>query len=816
MPAVISRRVSIHRLNKIKAEEEAKRKSEEHDALPGFLVRFHPVHFHGGQVPDFDRSPFYFTPNKATDPEDANLRAVVDVEGESLSFFADTALDTMDLHRSPRRLARFTFSSSKEGRRMEDLEDPDPALTALRKKFAPPRIFLKLEDTVFWDFKTADGTQAVVFSREASPTTPNIQNAWFFLMQNAHEFDEFNRHLRAARCRLSSLDDDYQKLTLLGQGAFAQVHLAKKRDTQEYVALKVMEFSARKNKVAKREMEILRRLNHENILKCIGIYLCPEVPGWAIATDCLQGGEVFTRIQREGAYTEVAALRIMQQLFSALEYMHSRHVVHRDIKTENILLKTPKGLDIRLVDFGLAVFEWSSDMSMRCGSPGYVAPEILRGHSYGPKVDCFSSGVILHILITALPPFRGGDAATILRRNLRCRFRIEDRNMLLRFSRPCRDLLVKLFAGDPKKRPTSAEARAHPWLAGVTFQEPLGRQAVSTEETSEIDATTESTTRTRKMPKVLTVDEITSSSLRFEGAPPIKKPKGDRQVAENFEMLFPDSKVSPRAETKEPPKITAVEELKNYAFNNLNEITLRPSTESSPKSSQVGSSPEPGSARRSAHRAATPKVRIPSPPEGLRSPPNLAYALTSSPGPNVSSDGSQLLQSSMDEGVGKSSSRDTGSEWQPEDKPVVAGGLRDERVGGDSNWTKEPVVRSFVPNVPNSNPSPTSSFQPSDYQTSDYQTSGSASYDPSSNPSFNPSSNPSYRYNPSGSAMSSNWGTSDTSSYAPPPARLETQQTGPRMPMGLQFDGGMVWLIGVHFFRCFFHPKKSSCFSLSP
>ena len=116
------------------------------------------------------------------------------------------------------------------------------------------------------------------------------------------------------------------------------------------------------------------------------------------------GGELFRRIQKSMEYTEQQAAALIRNVLEALVYLHDYNIVHRDLKPENLLMKTDSDTDCKVADFGLAVRATES-LTSRCGSPGYVAPEILKGHQYGCKVDVFSLGVILFILLSGKPPF---------------------------------------------------------------------------------------------------------------------------------------------------------------------------------------------------------------------------------------------------------------------------------------------------------------------------------------------------------------------------------------------------------------------------
>lgn len=142
----------------------------------------------------------------------------------------------------------------------------------------------------------------------------------------------------------------------------------------------------------------MRKLDHENIIK---LYEVHESESYIyLVLELLRGGELFERIVKKGIYTEKDAAVLMKKLLSALDYMHSKGMMHRDIKPENLILKDmDNNYDVKIADFGLAtVVSQNEYLFRRCGTPGYVAPEILADERYDQKVDVFSAGVILYIL----------------------------------------------------------------------------------------------------------------------------------------------------------------------------------------------------------------------------------------------------------------------------------------------------------------------------------------------------------------------------------------------------------------------------------
>ena len=134
------------------------------------------------------------------------------------------------------------------------------------------------------------------------------------------------------------------------------------------------------------------------------------------------GGELFDRIVEKGSYTEKDAADLIRQVLSAVAYMHSMGVVHRDLKPENLLYHSPEeDSKIMISDFGLSKMEDSGIMATACGTPGYVAPEVLAQKPYGKEVDVWSIGVISYILLCGYPPFYDENDANLFAQILKGR-----------------------------------------------------------------------------------------------------------------------------------------------------------------------------------------------------------------------------------------------------------------------------------------------------------------------------------------------------------------------------------------------------------
>ncbi|KAH9512972.1 hypothetical protein Btru_037196 [Bulinus truncatus] len=182
--------------------------------------------------------------------------------------------------------------------------------------------------------------------------------------------------------------------------------------------------------------------------------------------ELVTGGELFDRIVEKGSYTEKDASLLIRQVLEAVDYMHDRGVVHRDLKPENLLFYSPEDdSKIMISDFGLSKMEGSGIMATACGTPGYVAPEVLAQQPYGKEVDCWSIGVIAYILLCGYPPFYDENDAELFKQILKAQYEF-DSPFWDEISESAKDFIRHLMCKDPKERYSCKQAIGHPWISG--------------------------------------------------------------------------------------------------------------------------------------------------------------------------------------------------------------------------------------------------------------------------------------------------------------------------------------------------------------
>uniref|UniRef100_A0A8C9TCW2 Serine/threonine-protein kinase DCLK2 n=1 Tax=Scleropages formosus TaxID=113540 RepID=A0A8C9TCW2_SCLFO len=213
----------------------------------------------------------------------------------------------------------------------------------------------------------------------------------------------------------ASIAERYKVGRTIGDGNFAVVRECVERSTGREYALKIINKSKCRGKehMIQNEVSILRRVKHPNI-----VLLIEEMDTYSelyLVMELVKGGDLFDAITSTSKYTERDASGMLFNLANAIKYLHSLNIVHRDIKPENLLVYEHQdgSKSLKLGDFGLATVV-DGPLYTVCGTPTYVAPEIIAESGYGLKVDIWAAGVITYILLCGFPPFRGSEDQEVL------------------------------------------------------------------------------------------------------------------------------------------------------------------------------------------------------------------------------------------------------------------------------------------------------------------------------------------------------------------------------------------------------------------
>lgn len=265
---------------------------------------------------------------------------------------------------------------------------------------------------------------------------------------------------------MSAITDIYDIKDELGKGAFSVVRLGVNKTTGEKVAIKIIDKTQASaeadEKRLKTEVEILKKVRHPNIVCLKDLYETPQ--NLYLVMELVTGGELFDKIVEKGQYSEKEASAIVKKMLGAVDYLHSQKIAHRDLKPENLLLKSDDDTDVMISDFGLSkIINQDTMMETACGTPYYVAPEVLSASGYDMEVDLWSVGVITYLLLCGFPPFYGDTLPEVFEQIMKADFEFpspywDD------ISSTAKEFIQKLLVVDPKKRLTAQQAMEESWI----------------------------------------------------------------------------------------------------------------------------------------------------------------------------------------------------------------------------------------------------------------------------------------------------------------------------------------------------------------
>uniref|UniRef100_A0A3B4E628 Serine/threonine-protein kinase DCLK2 n=1 Tax=Pygocentrus nattereri TaxID=42514 RepID=A0A3B4E628_PYGNA len=267
--------------------------------------------------------------------------------------------------------------------------------------------------------------------------------------------------------------DKYRVGKVIGDGNFAVVKECVERSTGKEFALKIIDKNKCRGKehLIENEVAVLRRVKHPNIIMLIEEVDTPSE--LCLVMELVKGGDLFDAITSSTKYTERDASAMVYNLAAALKYLHRMSIVHRDIKPENLLVcEYPDGAkSLKLGDFGLATVV-EGPLYTVCGTPTYVAPEIIAESGYGLKVDIWAAGVITYILLCGFPPFRSENNQQedlfdqILQGHLEFPSPYWDN-----ITHSAKELIGRMLQVNVEARYTAEDVLCHPWVTEDTAME---------------------------------------------------------------------------------------------------------------------------------------------------------------------------------------------------------------------------------------------------------------------------------------------------------------------------------------------------------
>uniref|UniRef100_A0A665TXV6 Calcium/calmodulin-dependent protein kinase IGb n=1 Tax=Echeneis naucrates TaxID=173247 RepID=A0A665TXV6_ECHNA len=250
------------------------------------------------------------------------------------------------------------------------------------------------------------------------------------------------------------------------RGAFSEVYMVKEKKTGKMFAMKCVKKKQKRDLNLENEITVLRRIQHDNVVGMEDFY--ESRTHYYLVMQLVSGGELFDRILDRGVYSEKDASRVIQQVLQAVSYLHQNGIVHRDLKPENILYYSQEeNSKIMISDFGLSKMVDNGIMSTACGTPGYVAPEVLAQKPYSKAVDCWSIGVITYILLCGYPPFYEDSETRLFSKIMKAQYEF-DSPFWDDISESAKDFIRNMMQKNPSMRYSTEQALRHPWIIGKT------------------------------------------------------------------------------------------------------------------------------------------------------------------------------------------------------------------------------------------------------------------------------------------------------------------------------------------------------------
>nr|XP_033779975.1 death-associated protein kinase 2-like isoform X3 [Geotrypetes seraphini]XP_033779976.1 death-associated protein kinase 2-like isoform X3 [Geotrypetes seraphini] len=278
----------------------------------------------------------------------------------------------------------------------------------------------------------------------------------------------------------------YEMLENLGSGHFGVVKKCREKSSGSYYASKFIKTRKCKGsrlgldrEQVEREVSILQQLQHPSIMRLHDVFASKAE--MVLILELISGGELFDFIAEKEALSEAEAIEFLEQILEGVAYMHSHHIAHFDLKPENIMLleKSMPNPKIKIIDFGLAQkIEAGVTFKSLCGTPQYVAPEVINYEPLTSATDMWSIGVITYILLSGISPFQGETDSETLTNVVSGNYEFDDR-YFKETSEMAKDFIRELLVKEPKDRMTAVECLVHPWIKPLNRKQAVNRSRSS-------------------------------------------------------------------------------------------------------------------------------------------------------------------------------------------------------------------------------------------------------------------------------------------------------------------------------------------------
>jgi len=261
----------------------------------------------------------------------------------------------------------------------------------------------------------------------------------------------------------------FEVMTTLGTGTFGRVRLVKNTSNGKFCALKILKKSEiiRLKQVdhIKSEVSLLSMIQHPFVVNLLGHF--QDDRRLYMALEYVQGGELFSYLRREGSFSDADSKFYAGQITLAFQYLHTLKIVYRDLKPENLLITTTGNL--KITDFGFAKLVEDRTWTL-CGTPEYLAPEIIQSKGHGKSVDWWAMGILIYEMLAGFPPFFDENPFGIYQKILTGRI-----DFPKEFEKNSKSLIKGLLNADRTKRlgclkNEAEDIKKHKWFAKVDWK----------------------------------------------------------------------------------------------------------------------------------------------------------------------------------------------------------------------------------------------------------------------------------------------------------------------------------------------------------
>eukprot|EP01125_Pyxidicula_operculata_P016200 TRINITY_DN5548_c0_g1_i1.p1 TRINITY_DN5548_c0_g1~~TRINITY_DN5548_c0_g1_i1.p1 ORF type:complete len:878 (-),score=98.80 TRINITY_DN5548_c0_g1_i1:229-2862(-) len=263
-----------------------------------------------------------------------------------------------------------------------------------------------------------------------------------------------------------NIDDFYEMMEVLGDGAFAVVHRGRRLSDDKIVAIKIIENYFNMEDVEEdavrlqQEISVIQSINHHNIVQCLDVFHDNDY--YYIVMEYVKGGELFDEIVAREKFPEEESAKLIRQIINALVYLEKKQICHRDLKLENLIFSDDTLRTLKLIDFGEAKYCSNGKLDEYVGTTDYMPPEVIKGGTYDTRVDMWSLGVVTYIMLCGFPPWEGKTESDIF---------VNIMQMQFSFPSPEWDSIsddaknfIRSLLTDHDQRLKASQAIHHPWI----------------------------------------------------------------------------------------------------------------------------------------------------------------------------------------------------------------------------------------------------------------------------------------------------------------------------------------------------------------